>query len=169
MRNLNYELKQLCRRNRDGSHGLRVYKGALVVPVRDAAGHLHGLQFFGASGAKRLLKGGRVAGLYCLIGIPGSTVCIAEGYATGASIHVATGYAVAVANNAGNLGPVSAVIREKHPEEQLIVRADDDAGTPGNPGAHPHARCRPYGWCFARGPGAPGPPSYCAGDGSPLG
>jgi hypothetical protein len=30
-------------------------------------------------------------------------LCIAEGYATGASIHVATGYAVAVAFDAGNL------------------------------------------------------------------
>ena len=40
----------------------------------------------------------------------------------------------AVAFTVGNLGPVSAVIPQKHPEAQLIVCADDDAGTPGNPG-----------------------------------
>ena len=35
------------------------------------------------------------------------------------------------------------MIREKHPEAQLIVCADDDAGTPGNPGRFQGARCRP--------------------------
>ena len=121
------------------AHGLRVVKGALVVPIGDAAGELHSLQFIGASGTKRFLKGGRVAGLYVLIGVAGKVICIAEGYATGASIHAATGYAVAVAFNAGNLGPVAGVIRENHPDAQLIVCADDDAGTEGNPGLT-HAR-----------------------------
>jgi len=120
-------------------HGLRVVKGALVVPIRDAAGELHSLQFIGASGTKRFLKGGRVAGLYFLIGVAGKVTCIADGYATGASIHAATGYAVAVAFNAGNLGPVAGVIRENHPGGQIIVCADDDAGTDGNPGLT-HAR-----------------------------
>jgi hypothetical protein len=60
------------------------------VPIRDAAGELHSLQFIGASGTKRFLKGGRVVGLYFLIGVAGKVICIAEGYATGASIHAAT-------------------------------------------------------------------------------
>jgi len=121
------------------AHGLRVFKGALVVPIRDTAGELHSLQFIGANGTKRFLKGGRVAGLYFLIGVAGKVICIAEGYATGASIHAATGYAVAVAFNAGNLGPVAGVIRENHPDARLVVCADDDAGTEGNPGLT-HAR-----------------------------
>ena len=29
------------------THGLRVVKDALIVPIRDAAGELHSLQFFG--------------------------------------------------------------------------------------------------------------------------
>ena len=116
------------------AHGLRVFKGTLVVPVRDAAGELHSLQFIGASGTKRFLKGGRVAGRYFLIGVAGKVICIAEGYATGASIHAATGYAVAVAFNAANLGPVATVIRENHSDARLIMCADDDAGTAGNPG-----------------------------------
>jgi putative DNA primase/helicase len=121
------------------AHGLRVFKGALVVPIRDEGGELHSLQFIGASGTKRFLKGGRVAGLYFLIGVASKVVCIAEGYATGASIHAATGYAVAVAFNAGNLAPVAGAIRESYPEAQLIVCGDDDEGIPGNPGLT-HAR-----------------------------
>ena len=120
-------------------HGLRVFKGALVVPIRDAAGVLHSLQFIGAGGTKRFLKGGRVAGLHSLIGICDKVVCIAEGYATGASIHAATGHAVAVAFNAGNLRPVAIATRQHHPDTRLIVCADDDADTPGNPGLT-HAR-----------------------------
>lgn len=132
------------------AHSLRVFKGALVVPIRDAAGELHSLQFIGASGTKRFLKGGRVAGLYFLIGVAGKVVCIAEGYATGASIHAATGYAVAVAFNAGNLGSVVGVIRESHPDTQLIVCADDDAGTAGNPGlTHAREAARATGARFA--------------------
>lgn len=80
------------------------------------------------------MKGGRVAGLHFLIGVAGKVVCIAEGYATGASIHAATGHAVAVAFNAGNLRLVAAAIRQCHPDARLIVCADDAAGTPGNSG-----------------------------------
>ena len=76
---------------------------------------------------------GRVTGLYSLIGVAGKVICIAEGYATGASIHAATGHAVAVAFNASNLGPVAGAIRKNHSDARLIVCADDDAGTAGNP------------------------------------
>jgi len=65
---------------------------------------LHSLQFIGPSGTKRFLKGGCVAGLCFPIGGAGKVVCIAEGYATDASIDAATEYAVAVAFNASNLG-----------------------------------------------------------------
>jgi putative DNA primase/helicase len=51
-----------------GAHGLRVFKGVLVVPVRDLAGQLHSLQFISASGVKSFLKGGRIQGLCSWIG-----------------------------------------------------------------------------------------------------
>lgn len=115
------------------AHGLRLHEAALVVPMRVGA-ELHSLQFIGAQGEKRFLAGGRVSGCYFSIGQPDGTLCIAEGYATGASIHEATGHAVAVAFNAGNLLPVARVLRTKFPELRLIVCADDDAMTAGNPG-----------------------------------
>jgi phage/plasmid primase-like uncharacterized protein len=117
------------------SHGLRIHDGALVVPMRDGA-ELHSLQFISGEGEKRFLTGGRVSGCYFHfpIGKPNGVLCIAEGYATAASIHEATGYAVAVAFNAGNLKPVAETLRGQYPEARIIVCADNDQWTEGNPG-----------------------------------
>jgi putative DNA primase/helicase len=115
------------------AHGLHVHDGALVIPMRDGA-ELHSLQFIGPEGDKRFLSGGRVGGCHLLIGKPEGVLCIAEGYTTGASVHEATGYAVAVAFTAGNLLSVARAMRAEFPEVRLVVCADDDARTPGNPG-----------------------------------
>lgn len=115
------------------SHGLRVHDGALVVPVRDGA-EMISLQFIAGDGSKKFLACGRVCDCYFAIGKPDGVLCVAEGYATGASIFEATGYAVAVAFNAGNLLPVARMLRAKFPKLRMIVCADDDANTQGNPG-----------------------------------
>ncbi|MBI3987930.1 MAG: DUF3987 domain-containing protein, partial [Lentisphaerae bacterium] len=115
------------------TYGLRVHDGELVIPMRDSA-ELHSLQFIGADGDKRFLTGGRVSGCYFPIGKPDGALCVVEGYATAASIHEATGCAVAVAFNAGNLLSVARALRAKFPDLCLIVCADDDASTVGNPG-----------------------------------
>lgn len=118
------------------AHGVKSYKDALVVPMRDASGTLHSLQLISQDGEKRFLTGGRKSGCYFSIGKvkPGGVLCIAEGYATGASIHEATGHAVAVAFDAGNLAPVAKALREKMPDVQMVLCADDDYRTDGNPG-----------------------------------
>ena len=117
------------------AHGARLHGDALVIPLR-AGGKLHSLQFIGADGSKRFLTGGRVAGCYFSIGNPkgAAALCIAEGFATGASIHEATGYPVAVAFNAGNLLAVTQAMRERFPDLPLVVCADHDHQTAGNPG-----------------------------------
>ena len=116
------------------THGARLQGDRLVLPLRDAEGTNHSAQFIGADGEKRYLTGGRKAGCYFDIGQPDSVLCVAEGFATGASIHEATGYAVAVAFDAGNLAAVVKALRKKHPDVRLIVCADDDYLTAGNPG-----------------------------------
>ena len=120
------------------AHGLRAYRSALIAPVRDTAGDLHGVQFVAATGAKRFLKDCAVQGHYCMIGELRSegvqSVCVAEGFATGASVHEATGHAVAVAFHAGNLQAVAQVIRDGHRHADILICADDDCDTPGNPG-----------------------------------
>lgn len=107
----------------------------LVIPMR-AEGVLHSVQFIDERGIKRPLTGGRVAGCYHAIGkIEGAVaLCVAEGYATGATIHEATGYPVAVAFSAGNLIAVAMAMRANFPGLPLILCADDDYATPGNPG-----------------------------------
>ena len=115
--------------------GARLHNEALVIPVR-GGGEIHSLQFIGPDGDKRFLTGGRVAGCYFSMGNAkgAAALCIAEGFATGATIHEATGYPVAVAFNAGNLGPVAMAMRERFAELRLIICADDDEATEGNPG-----------------------------------
>ena len=93
------------------AHGIRLDGDSLLIPMRDTAGTLHSLQTIGPDGDKRFQKGGRVTGCYHVIGKPAGAVIVCEGYATGASIHEATGQAVAVAFNAGNLEPVALALR----------------------------------------------------------
>ncbi|MGL6080639.1 toprim domain-containing protein [Methyloversatilis discipulorum] len=61
-------------------------------------------------------------------------LCVAEGLATAATIHEATGWPVAVAFDAGNLETVARELRALHADAMLIVCADDDHATKGNPG-----------------------------------
>ena len=76
---------------------------------------------------KRFLKGGRKKGCYHPIGNKGTgDLGICEGFATGASIHEATGDDVIVAFDAGNLLPVAQAMRDKYPDRKIILWADDD-------------------------------------------
>lgn len=122
-------------RKRIQPNGARLQGDALVLPML-AAGEIQSLQFIGADGDKRFLPGGRVKGCYFSIGNPtgAAGLVICEGFATGASIHEATGYPVAVAFNAGNLSAVAQAMRAKFPDLPLIVCGDDDHRTEGNPG-----------------------------------
>lgn len=115
--------------------GARTYRNALLIPIRNTSGELRSLQFILPDGTKRFVTGSETAGGYFAIGgTPGEALCIAEGFATGASIHEATGHPVAVAFNAGNLAAVAKAMREKFPDLTLILCADDDWRTEGNPG-----------------------------------
>lgn len=117
------------------SHGLRYHQNALLVPVMDIIGYIHGVQRLWPDGGKRFVPGTDKAGHFFQIGTPRhNTILIVEGYATGASLHEITGCAVIVAFDCGNLLPVAEVLRAAYPESQLIVCADDDYTKPGNPG-----------------------------------
>ena len=127
--------------------GIRLLRDKLVIPLRDSDGLLHSLQFIPPDGlAKRFLSGGRIAGCYFAIGRPVGRLLICEGYATGATLWRATRYAVAVAFNAGNLLAVACALHRKFPDLTIVVCADDDAATPGNPGlTHAMAAARAVG------------------------
>ncbi len=115
-------------------YGIRQLGRLLLIPVRNINGVLHGLQFIMPDGTKRFKSGTAVTGCYHAIGKPNGRILIAEGYATGATLHEITGHAVACAFSAGNLKPVTVALREKYPDTVLVICADDDHFTEGNPG-----------------------------------
>lgn len=117
-----------------GAHGIRQSGDLLLVPVRDTTGEIHGLQSIDADGAKRFKSGTAKLGNYHAIGRLRGVLVIAEGFATGATIHDATGHAVAVAFDCGNLHPVAVALHSKYPTADFVVAADNDHRTPGNPG-----------------------------------
>ena len=134
------------KRKRIGAYGIRQLRDSLVIAARDVHGQLHTLQFIGIDGSKRFLTGGRIAGCYFAIGRPAGSLLVCEGLATGSTLYKATGKAVAVAFNCGNLLAVAKALRGKFPALRLIVCADNDADTPGNPGlTHATAAARAVG------------------------
>jgi len=118
-----------------GAHGIRYLRGALLVPVMDCSGQLHGLQCIYLDGSKRFTKATNKRGHYHMIGNPHENIiCIAEGYATAATIYEIVEHAVAVAFDAGNILPVAINLRREFPDYQLVICADNDWRIDGNPG-----------------------------------
>lgn len=108
--------------------------GLLVVPMRRADGVLVGVQTIDGDGNKLFTPGCAKKGSYASIGALTDTIAIAEGYATAASVHMATGWCCVIAFDAGSLKPVAEAIRLKYPDKTLVIAADDDHATDGNPG-----------------------------------
>lgn len=110
------------------AHGLKMMGDALLVPIKGIApAELRGIQFIKPDGDKVFKTGVDYTGAVHLIGKPvDDTLIITEGYATGASIHEATGHAVLVAFVAGNLKAVAEATRSKRPNWTLIIAGDDD-------------------------------------------
>ena len=138
-----------------GAHGVRFSpSGSMLIPMLDVAGKVHGLQVIrsrskagavqagAGQGArhrlekeywpKGLIKKGRFHQLGMASGA--AVILVAEGYATAASLFEATGLPVAVAFDAGNLAPVAAVLRNRYKTAKLLICADDDTWSAGNPG-----------------------------------
>ena len=116
--------------------GLRQLHTVLVAPLRDEDGVLHSLAFIDPAGNKRFLKDGAVVGHGQVLGaLPGAhRMVLCEGYATGASVHLASGWPVVVCFSAGNLEPVGRRLRARYPDALLVFAADDDRATADNPG-----------------------------------
>jgi putative DNA primase/helicase len=114
-------------RKRISGEGLRQSADRLVVPMRDDAGKLWNVQRIGPDGSKRFAKGGKQKGLHLVLGKPADTVLIAEGFSTAASVRRATGHAAVVAFSKDNLKATALSIRDRWPDAEIIICADDDA------------------------------------------
>lgn len=147
-------------------YGLRytAADGALLVPLRDVTGKLWNLQTVTPDGKKLFMAGGRKSSLWHMLGaVPAPAavagaggrdgnqsgdhagdqgaavrvILVAEGYATAASLHEATGYPVAVAFDAGNLDKVARALRQHYPAALLALCGDDDQATYTKTGSNP--------------------------------
>lgn len=119
--------------------------GNLLVPVMTVDKELRGLQTISPEGEKRFMYGMEKNGNFHLIAGDNTPlgkdpsqgeIILAEGYATGATLHMATEKPVAVAFDAGNLEPVAKKLREKFPNAAITICADND---------HQHTRRTPEG------------------------
>ena len=110
-----------------------IKRGSLLVPLFDGES-LWSVQIIFPSGTKSFFRHGRKSGCFHIISGDSDVVCVAEGYATAASIRMATGYTCVVAIDAGNLVNVVPVIRKMFPDSALLICADDDSATEENAG-----------------------------------
>jgi len=111
----------------------RYLPGDLVVPLHDMSGDLVNVQLIHAAGEKRTLKGGQVKGACHVLstGKAPKRIWLAEGYATGLTVHNLTGDAVWIALSSANLLSLAGLVREKHPSLPLVIAADRDLNGDG--------------------------------------
>ena len=87
---------------------------------------------------KRFIEGGVVkGGCFPIPGDDQATICICEGYATGATIREATRLKVLVAFSAGNLENIAREAIKKFPDREILICADNDHVTAANKGINP--------------------------------
>lgn len=119
--------------------GVRLSRDALAIPVMIAqsdAVAIASLQFIHPDGTKLFLTGGKTrGGFYAIQGDDSLPIYITEGYATGATIHDATGATVYCAFSAANLYEIAAMVKRQHGLDRIIIIAgDDDVYSTGNAG-----------------------------------
>ena len=119
------------------AHNLRQEGDRLLVPLYHQ-GQLVNLERIAPNGDKRGMKAARKKGAYALIGrLSAQTprVYVCEGWATGASLHRATGAPVVCAMTANNLALVASEIRAKFgPGMEIAIAGDEDHDQEANPG-----------------------------------
>ena len=131
----------------DKEKGWQVPAGILLVPMF-RGGRMVNVQRIAPNGEKRFWPKAEVIGVRHVIGANGTwdTVYICEGWATGHTIHKATGCPVVVAFSAGGLMTVAVALRNKRDPKRIIIAADNDrwsvirrgnkAKDISNPGVH---------------------------------
>ncbi|UZR30268.1 toprim domain-containing protein [Methylococcus mesophilus] len=109
-------------------HGIRQSGDLLLIPAQDVHGAIWSLQTIDPQGSKRFLSGGRKQGCFYPIGLDDKPelILLAEGFATGATLHERTGHPVTVTFDAGNLQPVVLALRERYPRARVLICGDND-------------------------------------------
>ena len=108
-----------------GREGLIDSGALLLVPVYKN-NELVNVQKITSDGTKRPLFGGDMQGVQHIIDGKFARVAVVEGYATGVTVNMLTGYKTYVAFNAGNLAAAVKKAKEDHPDSRAVIFADHD-------------------------------------------
>jgi len=108
-------------------YGLFSSGNEIIIPMTDGE-NIWNYQSIRPDGLKLFFKEAKVFGTFFII--QGSdTVAVVEGYATGATVHEATGYTTIVAFSAGNIPNIIKRVKELYPTQEIIICADNDHET----------------------------------------
>ncbi len=125
------------------SYGLRVNsENVLAVPMKDIEGRFISLQWIYPDGTKRFFTGANISGAFFSVALDilnqketaNNPICLGEGYSTMATIYELTKLPCVAAMSCGNLLAVAKALKEKYPNNKIVVMADNDLKTKGNPG-----------------------------------
>ena len=116
------------------AYDIRFGNNYIAIPLYGIDGKIWNLQRIFDEPLKELdtnkifMKGGRKKGCFCIISsiVENELIYVCEGYATGSSIHMATGKAVVVAFDCHNLESVIAVLKTRYPNSDITICGDDD-------------------------------------------
>jgi putative DNA primase/helicase len=111
--------------------------GDLVIPLQDTNNKVWNLQTINTKGEKKFEYGGKKQGNFFILSKEenkelgkSKAILLVEGLATGLTVHRASNYMdTIVCFDAGNITSVVDNIKEKFPEKQIIIMADDDLKT----------------------------------------
>ena len=128
----------LTRKKVKPAPGLKEDNDILVVPVHSPdSGQPMSYQRINAAGDKKNMPNGQMSGGYFFIPGNDGPLILVEGIATGLSINMATGKSVLVAFFAHNLTAVARMARDRYPNREIIIAADNDVTTDAKHGKNP--------------------------------
>lgn len=121
------------------SLGARVLQSELILPLVNTFEEIQGLQKIDNDGNKLYIFGQSNKGNFVVLPVGQNLrsvkeVIVCEGYATGASIRLATNKVVICALNAGNLLPVCWALKQLNPAMKITIAGDDDRKNQKNTG-----------------------------------
>lgn len=126
---LRYATQTLTETNEDGKMVYRICKGELLIPIISLDKQFMSYQRIREDGKKLLCRNSsKHKGIFPLGRWNKNTtkVVLAEGYATGATLHEATGLTVFVCFDIGNLSVVAQELKDHYPHVEVILASDFD-------------------------------------------
>lgn len=116
-----------------GSFGVKVDMSLdgdkIVIPLYNVHGDITSLQTIKDNGEKRFLPGGKKGGSFHTIGVLDHSTpeaWLVEGFATGATVHMATKEPVIVTFDSNNLPEVTKKLVVEYPDCKFKIASDDD-------------------------------------------